>query len=166
MVPAQLKQISNFRRGFTLVELLVVIGLIGVLASITFAVINPLTQFQKARDAGRKNDLANIQKALELFYNDNNRYPTTTEIPWGALWSNYMQRVPKDTSGRTYRYEQELSGQAYQLYAGLERCTSSSNCHDNQACSGGSACSGVAAGGNCGSGITCTYGVSSSNTTP
>lgn len=173
-------QISNLQRGLTLVELLVVIGVIGVLATGLIIGINPQTQLAKARDARRKSDLANIQKALELFYNDNNRYPDpSVPAEWpapGSPWGVYMQTRPGDPSaGRLYRYERENvggTGQAYQLYAGLERCTSSASCFDPQQCNNGSKSSGAPddvcknANGSCGPGITCTYGVSSTNTTP
>ncbi len=70
------KMKNKFSRGFTLIELLVVIAIIGVLASGVLVAINPLEQIKKARDAQRKQDLAQIQKPLEVYYNDNGRDPT------------------------------------------------------------------------------------------
>lgn len=155
-------------RGFTLIELLIVIGVIGVLASITYAAINVPTQFAKARDAQRKQDLRGIQSALEVFYNDNNRYPNqlvAAEWPgFGNAWSNYMQRIPQDPrSGQNYAYVQTQSGQGYRLYARLERCTSVSQCFDSQACNAGNACVNV---GSATCGGACTYGKASSNESP
>ena len=170
MVSARLKTISNFQfpisnfqDGFTLLELLIVIALIGVLASALVLAINPNTQLERARDSQRKSDLRNIQTALELYYEDNKSYPTT--ISFGQPVLPYMAKAPQDPRSPTYtyRYEQELSGQGYQLYAVLERCKSSTSCNDRQACNNGNACSGAS--GACGSNA-CTYGVASSNLTP
>ena len=56
--------------GFTLVELITAIGVLAILVSTVIAVINPLEQFNKAQDAKRKADLAQIQRALEVYYQD------------------------------------------------------------------------------------------------
>ena len=63
-------------RGFTLVEVLIVIGVIAVLAGITVISYNG-TQ-ARARDAKRKTDITSIAKAMELYYDDNGRYPPAT----------------------------------------------------------------------------------------
>ena len=60
-------------KGFTLIELLVVIAIIGVLASIALSSLN--TARAKARDIKRLAEVKNLQKALEIYYLDNNRYP-------------------------------------------------------------------------------------------
>lgn len=154
-------------RGFTLVELLIVIAVLGVLAGITYTVINVPAQQGRARDADRKNDLRTIQTALEVFYNDSNRYPTSG-AEYASLAPSYIQTLPNDPSApRVYYYlpAAGASPQSYQLYAALERCLPG-NCTDPQACfpTTGATCK-AAAGTNCG-GFTCSYGVSSSNTTP
>jgi len=59
--------------GFTLVELLVVISIIGILSS--FAVVSLNNARTKARDALRKGDMAQIRTALNLYYDDNIKYP-------------------------------------------------------------------------------------------
>ncbi|MCW1892001.1 MAG: type II secretion system GspH family protein [Candidatus Uhrbacteria bacterium] len=66
-------------RGFTLIELLVVIAIIGLLA--TFAVVQLGASREKARDTKRKQDLVQMQKAIELYYNENGSYPNT-----GGAW--------------------------------------------------------------------------------
>ncbi len=62
-------------RGFTLIELLVVISIIGLLASVGLVALN--SALMKARDARRIADINQITKALELYYSNNNHYPTS-----------------------------------------------------------------------------------------
>lgn len=178
---------SNFLRGifnpkfsplgFTLTELLVTIAIIGILAVGTLFTLNPLTQIQKANDAKRKSDLAQIQKSLELFYQDRGRYPWvainfpfqiaiysdgTGAIGWGNPWLPYIATLPKDpNSSKNYVYNASSDGQTYYLYASLDR-----GVNDPQVCNGGAACSSFPAGASCGAGAICNYGVSSTNVRP
>ncbi len=70
-----LNKIKN-SRGFTLIELLVVIAIIALLA--TLAVVSLNNARQKSRDAKRVSDIKQIQTALDLYYLDQNAYPTAT----------------------------------------------------------------------------------------
>ena len=63
----------KLQRAFTLVELLVVITIIGILASIGLTAFS--SSQARTRDAKRKSDLKSISSALELFYSDYERYP-------------------------------------------------------------------------------------------
>jgi len=89
------------KKGFTLIELLVVVSLIGVLSTLVIANLNSARE--RARDAGRKSDLRNIQTALRLHYNDEGSYPpkAVVDAVWGTQWANaggsvYMNLVPVD----------------------------------------------------------------------
>jgi len=68
------------QRGFTLIELLVVIAIVGVLASIVLTSLESARA--KSRDARRLTDFSELQKALELYYDDNGAYPLTTTSKW------------------------------------------------------------------------------------
>ncbi|OIO08089.1 hypothetical protein AUJ35_00975 [Candidatus Falkowbacteria bacterium CG1_02_41_21] len=87
------------KKAFTLIELLVVIAIIGILA--TISVIALQNARAKSRDAKRAGDMKQIQTALELFFNDKNRYPTVDEWSTGQIYSTstnststYMQIIP------------------------------------------------------------------------
>lgn len=66
------------QNGFTLVELLIVIALIGILSVAVLATINPIEQTNKARDAKFKNDAAEVLSAYERYYSAQNAYPWNT----------------------------------------------------------------------------------------
>ena len=74
--------IKNFKfnksAGFTLVELLVVVSIIGMLATLSTVSLNMARE--KARDAKRMADTANIHLALYLYYDDNLRFPKTESM--------------------------------------------------------------------------------------
>ncbi len=73
---------KNTTRGFTLIELLVVIAIIGMLSSVVLASLNSARS--KARDSKRKADMKQLQLALEMYYNDNNVYPSSGGSWWGV----------------------------------------------------------------------------------
>ena len=71
-------------RGFTLVELLVVIGIVGTLLAITLVAINPARQFAQANNAKRSADIANILNAItQLKVDKKGTLPVA--IPTGAV---------------------------------------------------------------------------------
>lgn len=153
---------NKISRGFTLVELITVIGILGILSVALLTVLNPLEQFKKANDSKRKSDLSQIQKALETYYQDNNRYPAS--ILWGESWSPYMNVAPEDPKPNyTYVYWTSADGQTYYIYASLERGSK-----DPQACNSGNACTSLSGNGisPTACGATCNYGVSTPNVSP
>jgi prepilin-type N-terminal cleavage/methylation domain-containing protein len=63
-------------RGFTLVEMLIVIAVIGVLAVAVLSAINPIEQMRKARDTRRRSNAAELLNALERYYATTESYPS------------------------------------------------------------------------------------------
>lgn len=106
------------RRGFTLIELLVVIAIIGLLS--TLAVVSLNSARQKSRDSARVTNVKQMQTALELYYNDNNGYPSALT----GLVPTYMAAIPTAPTPvdgtctalqNTYTYTQVSSGASYTL---------------------------------------------------
>jgi general secretion pathway protein G len=102
-------------RGFTLIEILVVIVILGVLAALI--VPNVISRPDEARATVAKSDIAAIMSALKLYRLDNQRYPTgdqglaalvakPEQPPLAANWKpgGYLERLPKDPWGRPYVY--------------------------------------------------------------
>lgn len=116
------------QKGFTLVELLIVISIIGVLATLLMS--NFIGVRQRARDAQRKSDLRQIQSALEIYRSDNGSYPTTVPNCSSSIKSSdcststYMQNVPHDPNGAgSYNggnYYYQSNGTTYTLGSCLE----------------------------------------------
>ncbi len=79
-------KISNLRKGFTLLEMLVVIGIIGIV--IAAGATSYSAAQKKARDSRRKQDLTNIQKAYEQYYSIcNSQYPVGAAAPVNVVAS-------------------------------------------------------------------------------
>jgi type II secretion system protein G len=95
-------------RGFTLIELMTVIAIIGVLAGIV--VVSLGSAKASSRDAKRIADIKVIQSALSLYYSDNSKYPGYTSVATQSntlttvLTPNYLGAVPKDPTGISYKY--------------------------------------------------------------
>ncbi|MBU4332570.1 type II secretion system GspH family protein [Patescibacteria group bacterium] len=104
---------KRLKSGFTLIELLVVISIIGLLSTLAIVALNNARA--KARDAKRLVDMKQIQTALDLYYDANNRYPSISgdaccdgwdQGPCGAdpfigalVNEGLMSNVPTDPSG-------------------------------------------------------------------
>jgi general secretion pathway protein G len=106
-----MEQIRN-RKGFTLVELIVVMVILGMLAALVFPKLLP--KVGKGRQSAAKTQIELLGQALDQFRLDTGRYPTTAEglnallvDPGVPGWDGpYLKKaVPNDPWGRPYHYE-------------------------------------------------------------
>lgn len=95
------------RKGFTLVELLVVIAVIGVLAAVVLVAINPAKKLSQARDAQRKSGIQQISSALSTYYTQQSSYPAALA---DLLTSDELKNLPKNPSGSDFSYSATPSG--------------------------------------------------------
>lgn len=125
----------NYKKGFgfTLVELLVVISIMGILTIIVSSGF--VTSQQRSRDAARKANLKSLSDALNLYYADTGVFPTAAYIN-GLILSEgefstvinpsktvvYMKKVPKEAVGgmKQFTYEVSRTFKSFRIYANLE----------------------------------------------
>lgn len=84
------KRSSRAQRGFTLIEMIVVVTIIGILAAV--AMINVRNAQRKAQETALKENLFQMRKAIDNFYADKQRYPTDLN----ELVPNYVRKIPND----------------------------------------------------------------------
>ena len=102
-------------RGFTLLEVMVVVVILGILAALV--VPNIIGRPDEARVIAAKQDIASLMQALKLYRLDNQRYPsteqglqalvvkpTTEPVPDNWKAGGYVERLPKDPWGHPYQY--------------------------------------------------------------
>lgn len=120
------------RKAFTLIELLVVIAIIGALTAMLLP--NYMSARERARDAQRKSDLRQIQKAQELYRQDNKTFLTegatnSFTIVTGSCWSSgadcsgniYMNSFPGDpVATKRYYYDVDNTSLTYTMCACLD----------------------------------------------
>ncbi len=166
--------------GFTMIELLIVIVILGILSVIGLGSFRAAQV--KSRDANRKGSLSAIATSLEVYYNDYGNYPEddsggagsgagliagcgvggAQNCTYGSIWQDdnnttYMVELPDDPSFNAFHYVSD--GTEYKLYARLENTNDVSAVQYSGA---GGVYSGLET--DCG-GEGCNYGITSTNTT-
>lgn len=112
----------EMRKGFTLIEMLIVIVIVGILSSLVLVGLGPVQR--QGRDARRLSDLKQTQTALELFYAKKGVYPPTSD--WSTLKSTIadanigVKSLPNDPSEPARSYHYGSDGSSYVLGAELE----------------------------------------------
>jgi len=112
------KNTSYFNSGFTLLELLVVISIIGIL--IALGTVSYSVAQRKSRDAKRKGDVKSLQNGFEQYYSQNGRYPQNTD-ELSTVFSGSLPLDPR--TGNSYDFGLDTSvpiGENYCVCATLE----------------------------------------------
>lgn len=107
--------VESRQSGFTLLEVMVVVVILGILAALVVPKI--ISRPDEARIIAAKQDIASLMQALKLYRLDNQRYPTTEQglqaliarpstAPTPPNWKagGYLDRLPKDPWGNPYQY--------------------------------------------------------------
>lgn len=103
---------SRAERGFTLIEIMVVVIILGILAAIVAP--NVIGRVGDAQVTAAKSDIRGIENALKLYRLDNFSYPSSEQglqalvskpsDPNIRNWKQYLERLPKDPWGNGYLY--------------------------------------------------------------
>ncbi len=112
----QQKRELGRENGFTLVELMVVIVIIGLLA--TIVVINVMPAQDTARAKKAEADIALLEQAAEMYRLSKLDYPTTGQGLQALVSEGYVKRLPEDPWGNPYRYSAPGGeGRAFDIYS-------------------------------------------------
>lgn len=112
----------HFKKGFTLVEMLIVIAIIAILASV--ALVSVAGVRKSARDTKRVSDISKLQQQLEVYYSQNGAYPADLTV-----FKNFAQAEANfnDPLNVPYSYGAYANNQKYVLGATMEGGTSAMN---------------------------------------
>jgi general secretion pathway protein G len=111
-----MQNVNIKKRGFTLIEIMVVLVILGVMAALV--VPRVLGRAEDARKVAAKSDIASIMNGLKLYNLDNMRYPnnqqgldslmhkpTVAPIPSNYKDGGYLDKLPMDPWGNAYQYQ-------------------------------------------------------------
>jgi general secretion pathway protein G len=107
------------RRGFSLVELIVVMVILGMLAGLV--AVRTRGYLVSSKQNAAKAEIANIVKAIETFYADQGRYPTTDEglqtlVEGTDSWPDgFLNKLPRDPWKNAYEYVSPGSNEPYEV---------------------------------------------------
>lgn len=109
------KKVNRRYSGFTLIEIMVVLVIIGIIAALVAP--NVMSRLGDARKTAAKSDITAIMNALKLYNLDNFRYPTSAQglealqnkptvapIPNNYKEGGYIDKLPLDPWGNSYQY--------------------------------------------------------------
>ncbi|MEN9902315.1 MAG: hypothetical protein RL651_979 [Pseudomonadota bacterium] len=107
------RAVRHAEKGFTLIEIMIVIVIIGILA--TLVIPNVMSRPDEARVVSARADVSTMVQALKLYKLDNGRYPTTEQglsalstkpvaEPMPRNWKRYLDKLPQDPWGAPYQY--------------------------------------------------------------
>lgn len=124
-------------KGFTLIELLVAMGIMAVLTGM--AIFNFNQSRVRARDVQRKNDIKQLQSALELYKNDNNQYPEAVNYQTLLIDGSYIKsefKDPRSSEWVDYQFVHDPAGDLknYYLQTCLENTADSSKTTNTTLC--------------------------------
>ncbi|KAF0865951.1 type II secretion system major pseudopilin GspG [Pseudomonas sp. LD120] len=122
-------QTKNTQRGFTLIEIMVVVVILGVLAALVVPQI--MSRPDQAKAAAAQSDIKAIAMALDIYKLDNHQYPSSQQglqalvskpsgNPAARNWNpdGYLKRLPIDPWGNGYQYRVPgTQGGAYDLFS-------------------------------------------------
>ena len=133
----QIRNSRPSRAGFTFIELMVVISIIGMLAGL-FVTQYPAVQ-RRARDAQRRSDIKQYQAAMEIYYDRNNgSYLTASGSPSGQCATFGLTNCPEDPQS-TPTYQIRSDSNEFVIWATLEQEDDSGNTQYFIVCSSGKA---------------------------
>lgn len=117
------------KKGFTLIEILVTVVIIGVLTAV--AIVSYTSINRRSRDVKRKADIEQVRQALEMYRSDNGTYPVVSGFSDMSglatfLVPDYLPTIPTDPQ-TTYTYQVKVNAYTYCICSHLETLTATDN---------------------------------------